>query len=95
MINVGDTVIQVGTPLTETIERIVKCLGPSGKAIVIEPNETNFQRLSDHLHHLGCQNIFIVKKAAWYEQGQHELLVSQKQMGGHRLRDDNIIERVA
>ena len=91
MINRGDVVIQVGTPQVETIERIANCIGPNGRAIIIEPEQANVIRLRKRLKEIACNNIEVVQKAAWHEASHLEFLVSQKWSGNHRLKNDAIV----
>ena len=89
-INPGDRVVQVGTPKINTIVRLLKCVGPSGQVIVIEPEQTNFGVLSRYVEDNLISNVTLIQKAAWNEKGQHRLLMSSLP-GDNRLANDNIL----
>lgn len=90
MINLGDNIVQVGTPQTETLERICRCIGKKGNAIIIEPDKKNISRLKSKLVEIGNPNVTLVEKAAWNETGEREMLFSKKWAGNHRLVNKKI-----
>lgn len=91
MINSGDTVVQIGTPQTETVRRIAKAIGKNGKAVVVEADETNVVRLRSWLEAKAIKNVKLIHQAAADRKGVLTFLVSKKWAGNHRLMDDSIV----
>ena len=91
MINSGDTVVQIGTPQTETVRRIAKAIGKHGRAVVVEADETNVRRLRSWLDSKSIDNVKLVHQAAADRKGILIFLVSKKWSGNHRLLDDSIV----
>lgn len=91
MISSGDTVVQIGTPQTETVRRIAKAIGKRGKAVVVEADETNVNRLRNWLDSRAISNVKLVHQAAADRKGVLTFLVSKKWSGNHRLLDDSIV----
>ncbi len=90
IVNRGDCVVQVGTPSTSTMHRLVKSVGPKGRVYVIEPAATNVQRLNNYREVHGLRNVRIIPKAAWDKPGTHRFLVSARD-DDHRLDNDAIL----
>ena len=88
LINPGDCVVQVGTPNKQTVERISKAVGSSGRVVVIEPMNSGPFLTHIRTHALG--NVDIIQKAAWSEAGSRELLVSDIP-GDHRLANESVL----
>jgi FkbM family methyltransferase len=91
MIIAGDTVVQIGTPQTETVRRIAKSIGKHGKAVVVEADETNVSRLRNWLDSKSINNVKLIHQAAADRKGVLTFLVSKKWSGNHRLLDDSIV----
>lgn len=91
MINAGDTVVQIGTPQTETVRRIAKAIGEHGRAMVVEADETNVTRLRSWLASRNIKNVKLIHQAAADRKGVLTFLVSKKWSGNHRLLDDSIV----
>ncbi|MFO0940335.1 MAG: FkbM family methyltransferase [Pirellulales bacterium] len=91
MMGSGDVVVQVGTPQTETLARISNNIGPNGKALIIEADIDNVQRLTEFAKTTQLQNVIIVHCAADQEPGTVEFLVSKKWCGNHRIADEAIV----
>ena len=64
MIYPGYTVVQIGTPQTETLRRISRNVGASGRALIVEADETNIKRLQGFANSQGCTNVKLVHRAA-------------------------------
>ena len=93
IVNRGDFVVQVGTPSTSTMHRLVKSVGSKGRVIVIEPAEVNLRRLGEYRQKHELHNVRIIPKAAWDKKGQHRLLVSSRPED-HRLENDRVLHDV-
>ena len=91
MIGSGDTVVQIGTPQTETVRRIAKAIGPNGRAVVVEADETNVNRLRSWIDSNAIKNVRLIHQAAADRKGVLTFLVSKKWSGNHRLADDSIV----
>lgn len=91
MISPGDTVVQIGTPQTETVRRIAKAIGKNGRAVVVEADETNVKRLRGWLESNAIKNVRLIHQAAADRKGVLTFLVSKKWSGNHRLADDTIV----
>lgn len=90
MIYPGYIVVQIGTPQTETLRRISKNIGPTGRALIVEADETNIKRLQAWAVTQGCSNLKLVHRAAANRKGEMTFLVSKKWSGNHRLLDETI-----
>jgi FkbM family methyltransferase len=91
LISAGDTVVQIGTPQTETVRRIAKAIGKNGRAVVVEADETNVKRLRSWLESNAILNVRLIHQAAADRKGVLTFLVSKKWSGNHRLADDTIV----
>jgi FkbM family methyltransferase len=91
MIGSGDTVVQIGTPQTETVRRIAHAIGKNGRAVVVEADETNVSRLRSWLDSKEIKNVKLIHQAAADRKGVLTFLVSKKWSGNHRLADDSIV----
>jgi len=90
LINWGDNVLQVGTPSPETIRHYLEIVGPGGRIVVVEPEESNYRRLSDDPVLAAAANVTIVQRAAWSERGMLELVVSKSAVD-HKIAVPGIV----
>jgi hypothetical protein len=58
-------------------------------ATIIEPEKRNLDNLLECIKTNTLNNVSIVPKAAWDEQGHHTLLLSEESLD-HRLLDESI-----
>lgn len=89
MLNFGDCVVQVGTPSTSTLHRLVASVGRLGRVFIIEPAPGNVRRLREYVRRFGWNNVTIIPKAAWDRPGRHRLLVASRD-DDHRLENDQV-----
>ena len=90
LIHKGDTVVQVGTHRQDTVERLVKLVGISGKVIIIEAEKSSYDYLQSYVQKKKYGNVHLVNIAASNKKGTANFLLSNV-LSDHRLRDDNII----
>ncbi len=90
LVRPGNCVVQVGTPSTSTMHRLVKSVGQRGRVYVIEPAQNNVERLSEYRDEHRLRNVEIIPKAAWDKPGTHRFLVSARD-DDHRLENEAIL----
>lgn len=90
MLNCGDCVVQVGTPSTSTLHRLVASVGSAGRVFIIEPAAPNVRRLNEYVQKYAWHHVTIIPKAAWDKPGRHRLLVASRD-DDHRLQNDDIV----
>jgi FkbM family methyltransferase len=89
----GDAAVLVGVAHTTTMERFSRSIGPKGRLVVIEAEESNASRLLKHARENLLARVSIVKKGAWKEKGQHCLLISPRD-ACHRLELPSVSHHV-
>ena len=92
-VNPGDTAIQVGTPNVRTMYEYSAAVGRHGRAVIIEAEPSNVERLRAAVASLPHPNVRIVAKGAWRTKGRLALSLSPHR-GDHKfavpgIRHDN------
>jgi len=83
----GDTVIDAGANIGLFTVKAGKAVGPEGKVIVIEPEETHLKFLRRNIEANHLKNVEIVPKGVWSEQMKRSLYLYDK-TGFHSLYSD-------
>ena len=89
MVNRGDIVVQVGSPVPSRIERLSRSVGEKGEVVLIEPDVTNLKRQYENVESKNLKNVTIVPKAAFNSKGKGQFLVAPHP-ADHRLVIENI-----
>jgi FkbM family methyltransferase len=84
LLNRGDTATIVGTPFPSKIEAMSKCVGLSGRVILIEPEPQNLARHYCHIGRRGLNNVTIIPKAAFDISGKAKFLIAPRP-SDHRI----------
>jgi FkbM family methyltransferase len=90
LVDPGDWIVQVGTPSVATIDRLSRLVGNAGRAIVIEPEPANVERLRTHIGERSLANVILVPKGVWKRRARHTLLIAPRP-ADHRLELDAIV----
>lgn len=90
LVNRGDCVLQVGTPSPETICHYLELVGLTGRVIVVEPEENNFNRLAADPVIARAQNATLVRRAAWSRRECLALTVSKSEVD-HKVEVPDIV----
>lgn len=77
LVNLGDYVLQVGTPSPATIHHYLDIVGPEGRVIVVEPEDENFARLSADPIITDAANVTLLQRAAWCRREHLSFTVSK------------------
>lgn len=89
VIRPGDIVVAVGIPYFGTIRRFSRA-ATAGRVIVIEADEDNRTALETSIQNEGLNNVQIIGKAAWSEQGAVRFKLA-KRPEDHRIENADII----
>lgn len=90
LVNRGDCVLQVGTPSPETVRYYLELVGPTGRVIVVEPEEANFCRLAADPVIAAAPNATLLRRAAWSRQERLALTVSRSAVD-HKVEVPGIV----
>jgi len=80
----GSTVIQVGMWRLENALRVANAIGSNGKALILEASPPHAEKISTELTKRGYSNVTVVNCAAWSENTEIELQLSDDP-SGHQL----------
>jgi FkbM family methyltransferase len=89
MVNRGDIVVQVGSPVPSRLERLSRSVGKKGKVVFIEPDVTNLEKQWENVERKNLKNVIIVPKAAYKQKGTAKFLIAPRP-ADHRLVIENI-----
>lgn len=92
MVSQGDVVVQVGMWRERNLMRLSRCVGATGRVVLIEADKRVTDRLSKFLDANGVQNVTIVNKGAYSEKGTVEFNVGESP--GHNRIDGTGVEMV-
>lgn len=91
IVNLGDTVIQVGTPNISTVERYSRLVGNDGHVIIVEADEMNQNNLEQVCKSGILKNVTLIKKGAWSSPGVQVFCKSDEHAGDHKIKVDNVV----
>ncbi len=75
MVQQGNTVLQVGMWRTENLARLARCVGPTGRVILVEADPNAVHELVKFAGKMGFLNITVVPKGAFNKKGRRSLKV--------------------
>lgn len=93
VVQAGDTVIQIGAPwdiLKSGRSRFIHFLrrvGPGGRVMVLEPDETNVRHLSRYAERHGIRNLTVVPSGAWSHKTRLRFLVDPNNPASNLVED--------
>jgi len=83
LINAGDSILQIGVPKKRSVERILRCIGPKGFAVIVEVEKANIEMIEQSIGRF-VKNVHLIKKGVWKEKATGELYIGRRS-GDHRL----------
>jgi len=77
----GSTVVQVGMWRLENAVRLANAIGGNGRALILEASPPHAEKISNELQRLGYKNVTVINCAAWSENTEIELQLSDDPSG--------------
>jgi FkbM family methyltransferase len=81
----GQTVVDVGANVGYFTVLMSHAVGPEGTVVAVEPEEGNLALLDANLRRNGCENVRVVRAAAWDRAGTLALRRSAVNAGDHQV----------